>query len=235
MKNVLFHTIIFLFCFQGIHSQKPWFQLYTDSVSITNDAEKIARLFAEDIRKIYPDFEFNPTVQLKTTPLMVYYGTDRISYYPLWNELPEMLQNWFYEIGGSEVDGKEIFTLFFNGFYLPHELCHAFEDALDNLTQSYQNEYFANTAAILWWKKQGYTEELQKCYEYSKKILAQTPNPVPEGQSMEKFFTENYFAILESGNPYTYGYMQFGQYIKIYEDTSLPDFDEFIRRYSIKK
>lgn len=235
MKKIGYIFFILQFCFQITFSQKPWFQFYTDSVSISTDANEIARLFGNDVQTIYPVLKYNPVVRLKTTPLLIFYGIDRVSYYPLWNELDETLQKWFYEIGGNETEGKKIFALFFNGFYLPHELSHGFEEAMNNLNQSYQNEYFANTAAILWWKKHGYHNELLECYNYSKKILAQTPNPVPDGQTMEEFFTKNYFAILESGNPYIYGYMQFNQFVKIYEDTSLPDFDEFLKSYSVKK
>lgn len=49
---------------------------------------------------------------------------------------------------------KKFFGLFFNGFYLPHELGHAYEFVLKGETIGfYEGEYFANTVAMLWWKK----------------------------------------------------------------------------------
>lgn len=233
MKTI-YLIIVLTFQVTSNFAQNDWFKLYSDELSITKDADRIARLFDEDVKKVYPDLGYSPRVELKTSPLLIYYGKDKIAYYPLWSEVPKELQNWFYEIGGSETDGKRIFALFFNGFYLPHELAHGFEDAMNNFKPSYHNEYFANKAAILWWRKHGYDEQLKECYEYSKKILAKTPNPAPEGQTAEDFFTENYYAILESGNPYTYGYMQFNQFVEIYEDQSLVDFDDFIGNYRVK-
>jgi hypothetical protein len=47
--------------------------------------------------------------------------------------------------------------------------------------------------------------------------------------SEEDYFTKNFNE--GSRNPYTYGYMQFKQFIQIYEDTSLPEFDPFIKKY----
>ena len=61
-----------------------------------------------------------------------------------------------------------------------------------------------------------------------KKIFAQLPNPVPEGSTIEEYFSKNYEEA--SSNPYVYGYMQFKQFIEIYEDKNLPDFDTFIQQ-----
>ena len=47
--------------------------------------------------------------------------------------------------------------------------------------------------------------------------------------TIEEYFTKNYFKATE--DPYNYGYMQFKQFIEIYEDKSLPDFDSFIKSY----
>jgi len=43
--------------------------------------------------------------------------------------------------------------IIFNGFYLPHELGHAFEYILHgDIKNSYESEYQANTIGFLWWK-----------------------------------------------------------------------------------
>ena len=114
---------------------------------------------------------------------------------------------------------------------MPHELGHAFQDVITDSTVglSYQNEYFANTIAILWWRKHKRIKELELCYEYAKKMWSNLPNPVPKNMSEEVYFTKNYEEA--SQNPYTYGYMQFKQFIQIYEDKTLPDFDIFIKKY----
>ena len=58
------------------------------------------------------------------------------------------------------------------------------------------------------------------------------PNPVPKGENVEKYFTDNYEKILTDQENFAmiYGFMQFSQFIKIYEDHSLPDFDTFLQK-----
>lgn len=117
---------------------------------------------------------------------------------------------------------------------MPHELGHAFQDATNDsaIGVSYKNEFLANTIAILWWRKHKRSQELKLCYEYAKKMWLKLPNPVPNNISEEDYFTRNYEAA--SQNPYTYGYMQFKQFIEIYEDKNLPEFDIFIKQYLSK-
>ena len=153
---------------------------------------------------------------------------------PLWEQVIPELKNYTYEVAGSEADGKKIFGLFFNGFYLPHELGHGLQDIFEgDLKGSYKNEYFANTIAILWWRKNGRERELKQCYDYAKKIIPKMQNPTPTGQSTEQYYSDNYREATE--NPYYYGYMQFTQFVKIYEDKNLPNFDTFIKNYLDKK
>jgi hypothetical protein len=63
-------------------------------------------------------------------------------------------------------------------------------------------------------------------------MWSKLPNPVPANMSEEEYFTKNYEQA--SQNPYIYGYMQFRQFMQIYEDKSLPDFDVFIKNYLSK-
>lgn len=68
-------------------------------------------------------------------------------------------------------------------------------------------------------------------------MFAQLPNPVPNGQTPEEYFGKNYEEA--SKDPFVYGYMQFSQFISVYEDKKLPAFDvfikDFISRYDNKK
>jgi len=79
----------------------------------------------------------------------------------------------------------------------------------------------------LYWKKIGKKTELLQCYELAKTIFAKLPNPVPEGMAKEDYFTQNYEQA--ASNPYVYAYMQFGQFIAIFEDKSLPSFDDYMK------
>ena len=109
------------------------------------------------------------------------------------------------------------------------EYGHAYQEIYDykNSKVSYQNEHLANTIAMLYWRKIGKTKELNECYELAKKMFEKLPNPVPVGENKEDYFTKNYEQA--ASNPFVYAYMQFGQFITIYEDKNLPEFDVFMK------
>ena len=226
---------LFILCFvftAGI-AQKNWFTLYNDSAALVTDAKAITAAFSKDIKKIKPSIDFNVRAILNTTPYLIYYygeGNDRTANLPKWDQVIEPQKQFFYEVAGNEAEGKKLFGLFFNGFYLPHELAHAVEHyTKGDLKGSYKEEYFANIVAMLWWKKQGRSAELKTCYEMAKKVWAKLPNPIPAGITMEEYFTNNYEQATK--DPYVYGYMQFKQFIMVYEDKSLKDFDSFMISY----
>jgi hypothetical protein len=217
-----------LFIVQITTAQKKWFTTYSDSIKLVKDAQIITKSFTNDIKKNKPDLTFNIKTVLHTTPYLIYFYKDAANI-PLWQQVIPEQKKFFAEIAGNEEEGKRFFGLFFNGFYLPHELGHAYEFVLKGETiGSYEGEYFANTVAMLWWKKHHRTKELKQCYEAAKKMWAKLPNPVPAGTTIEAYFSKNYEEA--SANPYIYGYMQFKQFIEIYEDQNLPDFDTFIKK-----
>lgn len=85
---------------------------------------------------------------------------------------------------------------------------------------------------MLWWRKHGRQKELEQCYQYAKKMYAQLPNPVPAGQTVEEYFGKNYEEAAK--DPFIYGYMQFGQFIAVYEDKKLPRFDVFVKQFLLQ-
>ncbi len=230
-------TLVFVFLFSTcqLFAQKDWFSLYKDSTLLMKDADLITAKFENDIKKISPNINYSIKTVLNTTPYLIYFNDIlKTANLPIWDQVIPQQKEFFYEVAGSEEDGKIAFGLFFNGFYLPHELGHAFQYAANNnvTNLSYQNEYFANTIAILWWRKHKRDKELKLCYDYAKKMWSKLPNPVPANMTEEEYFTKNYEEATQ--NPYTYGYMQFKQFIQIYEDKSLPDFDVFVKKYLTK-
>jgi hypothetical protein len=234
MKKCIF-LMAFLCSTCHVFAQKGWFTLYQDSTKLKKHAQKITKDFINDIHKISPSTPFSIKSVLNTSPYLIYYNNiDFTANLPLWEQVIPEQKSFFYEVAGGEDEGRIAFGLFFNGFYLPHELGHALQDATSEseVELSYQNEYLANTIAILWWRKHKRTEELKLCYEYAKKMWSKLPNPVPANMSEEEYFTKNYEQA--SQNPYIYGYMQFRQFMQIYEDKSLPDFDVFIKNYLSK-
>lgn len=226
--------LILLLSVTSLFAQNQWFKTYTDSIALVNDANALSKVFISDIQKIKPNYKFEGNIILDTSPYLIYYGFDKNVHLPLWEQVLPEIKSFFVELSGSETEGKTMFGLFFNGFYLPHELGHALQDEIDGtLEQSYKSEYFANTIAMLWLRKHGYQKELEQCYNFAKAMESKLPNPVQDGESIEDYFTHNYNEA--SKNPYSYGYMQFKQFVEVYEDEALVDFDTFIKNYLYKK
>lgn len=228
MKKTILIIAISLMSFTT-NAQKKWFTLYQDSVAVVKEATKISEKFKKDVYKFKKDDKFTTTTILNTTPYLIFFDGKNQVNIPLWSQVLPELKAFTKEVTGSEEEGKRMFGLFFNGFYLIHEYGHAYQETYDyeNSKVSYQNEHLANTIAILYWRKIGKKKQLKQCHELAKKMFAKLPNPVPDGMSKEEYFTKNYEEATQ--NPFVYAYMQFGQFIEIYEDQSLPSFDEYLK------
>ena len=139
------------------NAQKKWFTLYQDSIALLNDAIKISEKFKKDVSSYRKDKKFETTTILNTTAYLIFYGENNQVNIPLWSEILPELQAFTKEVTGSEEEGKRMFGLFFNGFYLIHEYGHAYQETYnyENSKASYQNEHLANTIAMLYWKKIG--------------------------------------------------------------------------------
>ena len=228
MKKTILIIAISLMSFTT-NAQKKWFTLYQDSVAVVKEATKISEKFKKDVYKFKKDDKFTTTTILNTTPYLIFFDGKNQVNIPLWSQVLPELKAFTKEVTGSEEEGKRMFGLFFNGFYLIHEYGHAYQETYDyeNSKVSYQNEHLANTIAMLYWRKIGKKKQLKQCHELAKKMFAKLPNPVPDGMSKEEYFTKNYEEATQ--NPFVYAYMQFGQFIEIYEDQSLPSFDEYMK------
>ena len=227
MKKIILVFIVTFSCLVA-QAQNNWFTVYQDSVALVKDATILSDNFKKDVYKFKKDDKFTTTTILNTTPYLIFYDGQNKVNIPLWSQVLPELKAFTKEVAGSEEEGKRMFGLFFNGFYLIHEYGHAYQETYDstNSKVSYQNEHLANVIAMLYWRKIGKTEELKQCYELAKKMFAKLPNPVPAGTTKEDYFTYNYEQATQ--NPFVYAYMQFGQFITIYEDQTLPSFDTFM-------
>ncbi|MGC4042019.1 MAG: hypothetical protein QM710_14840 [Flavobacterium sp.] len=228
MKKMTLMLAFLAFC-TTVNAQKKWFTVYQDSAALKREAVKISEKFKKDVYKFKKDSKFTTTTILNTTPYLIFFDAKNQVNIPLWSQVLPELKAFTKEVTGSREEGERMFGLFFNGFYLIHEYGHAYQETYDreNSSVSYRNEYLANTIAMLYWRKIGKKKELGQCYELAKKMFAKLQNPVPEGISKEDYFTKNYAVAVN--DPFVYAYMQFGQFIEIYEDRSLPDFDGFMK------
>lgn len=240
MKKLVF-LFILLWCFKS-NAQNQWFQTYSDSILLVIDANAIVQDFANKVEKI------NPNIQLKikneifklshnkaiknTTPYLIYIDSTIINL-PFWDELIPEQKDFFADVDGGKNEGKEVFGLFFNGFYLTHELGHSlFAFAGKHFDNAYDNEFAANKLAILYWMAVGEDNNLNKCYLYAKKMLNTLKNPVPPNENYKDYISLNYYQL--ASDPYKYSYIQFSQFIEIYEDEDLPSFEDFIKNVNKK-
>ena len=226
--------VICLFLNISVKGQKKLFYVYTDSANLVNDANNVIADFTAKVNAIKHVSASSPLAILNTKPYLIFFSSksNRVNL-PIWYQVMLPQKEFFTKLSGSEKEGEKVFGLFFNGFYLPHELGHALQFAVNKKeTNQYQNEYFTNIVAILYWKKVKRNKELKQCYKYAKKMVGQLKNPVPEGEDPIRYFNDHYNEL--SADPYKYGYFQFAQFVKIYEDKSLVKFDRFIREFLIK-
>ena len=228
MKQLLLFFTLFI-SLQG-YSQKKLFYTYSDSKSIEQDANDVVTDFVNRVNAVYPTMDGEPPVaRINTQPYLIFYlsETNEIGM-PFWKEVMPQQKKFFAELAGGDEEGKKMFGYFFNGFYLAHELGHAlrFYTHLPKL-DNYENEYFANVIGMLYWRKTGRKKELKKCYKLAKQIVAKLPSPVPAGEDPIKYFNEHYHEL--GPDPYKYGFFQMAQFVKVYEDKSLKDFDSFLK------
>lgn len=229
MKVLLFSFCILLHV--TLFSQQSLFQTYKDSALLVQDANRQISQFTERVNKIKRVMTNQPTAILNTKPYLIFYASRaNLVNLPLWDQVMTAQKAFFTQLSGSESKGKEVFGLFFNGFYLPHELGHALQTAVQKRDSSlYANEYFANQVAILYWRSVNRTKALEQCYQYARQFASQLKSPVPPGEDEEAYFNSHYNEL--GADPFKYAYFQFNQFIRIYEDETLGNFDDFIKTY----
>lgn len=209
-----------------------WFHAYSSQESLLADGRQITSQFVQDFTSILPKIKYDVDVIINTTPALVFFdpATKSVNL-PFWSQLKQDAIGFFNKMAGSQEEGKRLFGLFFNGFYLPHELGHGVQFFVKGDEKgSYQNELFANQIGMQWWRKHGQQANLELCFQFAQHIMSILPDPVPKGITVEEYFNENYDKV--SSNPFIYGFLQFGQFIKVYTDQSLPDFDVLLKNFS---
>ena len=211
--------------------QDRLFYAYKDSALLVQDANLIVSDFALRVNAIKPVMDSLPVAILNTKPFLIFYSpkANRVNL-PIWCQVIPGQKKFFEELSGSFMNSEDMFGLFFNGFYLPHELAHALQHAKGKEESDlYNNEYTANAIAILYWRKVNRHKELERCYVYAKKVVKELPSPVPAGEDPVKYFNEHYAEL--GADPYKYGYYQFAQFVKLYDDNTLGSFEDYIRDY----
>ncbi len=212
------------------NAQNKWFSVYNDSTALVSDANEIIHQMSERVGRVNADIKLDNITAIKnTTPYLIYIDGATVNI-PMWEEVIPAQKKFFAEVAGGENEGRAVFGLFFNGFYIAHELGHSIAaSAGKKFDNAFDSEYDANVMAVLYWRTTKEKDKLETCYTYAKKMLETLKNPVPENENYKKYITEHYNEL--GADPYKYGYIQFSQFVEIYENKSLPDFDTFIKNY----
>lgn len=227
MRKIFIVTCL-LFFFQVMQAQmNSWFTPYNDSSDLVNDANRIIQKMTNRIKEINPDIPLQPVVAIKNTqPFLIAIDSNTI-HLPLWEEIHPNTREFLVNVSGGARESMIFFGLFFNGFYLVDEVGHSVLFSTKNITNtSYEGEWEANKLAILYWRDQGKDSLLNKCYQYAKKVLVMMKNPVPENEDIKNYLSKHYYDV--AADPYQYGYIQMSQFIELYEDKNLSNFENYI-------
>lgn len=228
MKTIFFVSLISVS--QLLVAQNKWFEIYDNPKVFHQNMENLITDFENQIQNIDPSLSLNHLqVEIKDDlPYGFYSPPENKIYLPLWKTSPQWTKDLVLQILGSEAEEKKLAGLFYNGFFMPHEIAHSFQFTTNTRKDNeFDNEKIANEIALLYWRKMGYHKELEACHTMMKKMLANLDNPFPpEVKDQKKYFTENYQAFVE--NMPKYMYVQSSQLVSVFEDTTLPDFDTYI-------
>ena len=218
---------------QGPHAHDALFRLYADSTSLANDANPMVADFNERVNRIRPDLHFDVGFVVYTTPAMVYYAPKSKNVVTsIYHQLPDEHKAFFNTYSDGGEDAKQFFAVFFNGFYIAHELGHGLVAAygMSDPKAMYGEEFDVNMIAMNYWHSVGNAAGLEKCYRYAKALLAKVPDPIPEGvEDRIAWFNEHYWEL--GPQPEKYAYFQFSQFVDIYENYPRVPIDEFLTSY----
>lgn len=221
------NTVLLFFLWNPLSAQNPFFEVFTDSTALKEKSIELIEDFQGMLNKMDAEFDLKKPKVAYGAWGPFYLQQQNTIYLPVWSISPREFQDFCVDVAANEAEGEKMFGLFFNGFYVAHEVAHAFQYAANKLPENeYDKEYIANMIAVLYWKAKGKQKELDACYRYGQKAMAKLKNPIPEGEDVKEYFTEHYWEMAQ--DPYKYGYIQFSQFIEVYENELLPDFKTYV-------
>ena len=189
IKTIVFIAIIMIVGVSTTKAQQP-----KDSVMI-----KLIALRDDFVGKIkamgYPPTLKAPEVIMDNPRSFGNYDNEtNILHTGDWKTLPPQLQALFENAAkgtGSGMTGERYFELSAHQWIFIHELGHWWRACQHQTAGPYENEKAANRIATAYWR-----ERDPAFYDFKLKgfqhIVSTFPNPVPAGQSKEKYLDENY-------------------------------------------
>ncbi|TDB66882.1 hypothetical protein [Arundinibacter roseus] len=233
MKTLAFF-LLFLTASCTVTRAQEWFHAFPDTASLLRAGAELGKDFEKEVKAIDQTVAF-VVPKVKFDAMGPYYlPQENTVFLPQWQLAPEFFKEFCAELAGGAAEGEKIFGLFFNGFYVPHELGHALQFAANNRADNeYDNEYVANCLGLLYWRKKGKSKELEECYNFCKQALTKIKNPIPPNEDVKAYFTLHYEEFGQ--DPYKYSYIQLSQFMMAYEDTRQTNFEEYVGNVILKK
>lgn len=127
MKKIIFLLIIGV---PQIHAaQNKWFEIYDDAKIFQKNMEGLIHDFEKQVQFIDSSFSLiDLDVEIKNDlPYGYYSPSENKIYLPLWKTAPQWTKDLVAQILGSEAEEKKLAGLFYNGFFMPHEIAHSFQ------------------------------------------------------------------------------------------------------------
>jgi hypothetical protein len=123
---------------------------------------------------------------------------------------------------------EAIFDDSVNHWIFVHEMGHWWQACLHNdesASGHYDLEYGANRIAAAYWRAKD-PAYMQRRTEHFRAIYSLVPNPIPDGQSKQKYFDENFARIV--GTP-AYSWFQSGMVVDVSAENPLPSFKQTLQ------
>lgn len=173
-------------------------------------------------------------VRVENTPQLVYFNPKAMEIVvPWWQDVDPAVQGIFAQLAGNPDEGRELFNMLFNRFFIAHEAGHwlAFlASGKKDLAPAdlYGDELRANQLAVAYWATtsdgQSFLDRLQGVLE---PVLAKLPNPVPAGSSPIEYFNSHYQELGQ--NPPAYAWFQFRLVLDALAQRDATTFDRLVQ------
>ena len=172
-----------------------------------------------------------PTIILDNPPSYGNYDDEKnILHIADWNALSADEQARFARLAarlGQGQTGEQAFEDSVHHWVFVHELGHWWQACEHKTTDThYAEEYGANRIAAAYWR----LNDPNFMYRTKNKmttVIGSLPNPVPDGESKEKYFNENYEKL--AGTP-GYIWYQYDMVISVEGEKPLPSFQQALRQ-----
>jgi hypothetical protein len=163
-----------------------------------------------------------PTIVLDNPPSYGNYEDDKnLLHIAAWSALTPEDQERFARVAamlGNGLSAEQTFDEGVHHWVFVHELGHWWQACRHKTGDHYSVEYGANRIAAAYWRLKD-PAFLERTATRMGTVYAAMPNPVPEGQSAEKYFNDNYEKL---GPTPAYRWYQYSMVLKIQAEKPLP-------------